>query len=30
MIIDIIIQGINFIEISKILRNYGYEGLIIF
>lgn len=30
IIIDIIMKGIDGIKTSKILRNYGYEGLIIF
>ncbi|MDU5491415.1 MAG: LytTR family DNA-binding domain-containing protein [Clostridium perfringens] len=30
IIIDIIMKGIDGIETSKILRNYGYEGIIIF
>lgn len=30
IIIDIVMKGIDGIETSKILRNYGYEGIIIF
>lgn len=30
LIIDIVMNGINGIEVSKILRRYGYDGIIIF
>ncbi|MGM8299426.1 LytR/AlgR family response regulator transcription factor [Clostridium perfringens] len=30
LIVDIVMNGINGIEVSKILRRYGYDGIIIF